>query len=64
MPMRDCSSPRGERTQSILDEHGTFVGGYTLRVTMDRIGNTSGDRDNVHGGIPFRDLDGPESPGN
>lgn len=45
-----------------IDEHGTFVGGYTLRVTMDRIGNTSGDRDNVHGGIPFRDLDGPESP--
>ena len=45
-----------------IDESGTFVGGYTLRVTMDRIGNTSDDRDEIHGGIPFRDLDPPETP--
>lgn len=41
-----------------LDRDGTFVGGYTLRITMDRIGGSSGERDdNIHGGIPFRDLD-------
>lgn len=43
-----------------IDEKGTFVGGYTLRVTMDRIGDTSGDTDNLHGGIPFRDLETEE----
>jgi len=41
-----------------IDSRGTFFGGYTLRVTMDRIGNTSGSRDDdVHGGIQFRDLE-------
>lgn len=41
-----------------IDQRGTFVGGYTLRVTMDRIGDTSGDtEDDMHGGIRFRDLE-------
>lgn len=52
-----------------IDEKGTFVGGYTLRVTMDRIGNTTGDtEDDIHGGIQFRDLEdvvpgAPDAPG-
>lgn len=54
-----------------IDHRGTFVGGYTLRVTMDRIGDTSNDtEDNMHGGILFRNLedlrepepDSPEAP--
>lgn len=48
-----------------IDTDGTFVGGYTLRITMDRIGNTSGDADDdMHGGIRFRDLEDldPDAP--
>lgn len=44
---------------------GSFVGGYTLRVTMDRIGNTHDDTgDDMHGGIRFRDLEDlePDAP--
>ncbi|MFU8828726.1 MAG: DUF2314 domain-containing protein [Phycisphaerales bacterium] len=40
-----------------IDRDGTFVGGYTLRVTLDRIGNTYQDDEDMHGGIRFRDLD-------
>jgi len=49
-----------------IDADGNFVGGYTLRVTMDRIGNTSGDTDDdMHGGLRFRDLEDlkPDAPG-
>jgi uncharacterized protein YegJ (DUF2314 family) len=48
-----------------IDSRGVFYGGYTMRVTMDRMGNTSGDAENdIHGGIQFRDLDGslPDAP--
>ena len=48
-----------------IDADGSFVGGYTLRVTMDRIGNTHGDTDDdMHGGIRFRDLEDlrPDAP--
>lgn len=46
-----------------IDEMGRWVGGYTLRVTMDRsLGTGIDPDDNIHGGTEFRDLDDPDAP--
>lgn len=40
-----------------LHQDGSFVGGYTLRVAMDRQFGRDGSDEKIHGGTRFLDLD-------